>query len=376
MSHIAKPNRKINAYQHRCVNSMNNIGKQIYWLWLLIGLSNGMAQVPNDNIENRLELPLNQWHTSRTDDCTVQWGCVDKALTGKCIDYHNDQWFYFKSAPTGGTHYINIARQACRDVRGVQLVVMDGTPCQTNTYQILTCVSLANQDDVFAQLDSLRPNHTYLINVDGYLHDYCRFEIQVSGQSNGIPVNKKDMGTVKANMAGNVVKLDWTVDEEMAAQVNEFQVFRRHQQDVRSQQVVSLPLNRNAAGSYQDTYHAQDSVSKAGLYIYKIIGLTAEGNRIMVGEWQQMVTQKNVVNAYVTIPLKFQKNTSVTLLIYNAAAHSLAEKTGLTLRETNQTVRYYAGYLVQKGIRTLRIKAVDNKTGQTQEFSFDLNDPE
>ena len=60
--------------------------------------SNVCAQVANDNIQHRLELPTDgNALVSNTTGCTVQWACVDQRLTGKCIQYHNDQWFFFHS---------------------------------------------------------------------------------------------------------------------------------------------------------------------------------------------------------------------------------------------------------------------------------------
>ena len=325
------------------------------------------AQVPNDNIENRLSLTLGQWHSSRTDSCSVQWKCVDEALTGKCIDYHNDQWFSFRTPASATPLFVNIAKQACRDVRGVQLVVMDGTPCQTATYRILACVSLANQNDIYVQLDSLRPNHTYLLNVDGYLHDYCRFDIQVSGQPQGMPMNKATQGTAKVLLAGGKATVSWSVDADVAAQVGRFQVFRRHQKEARAQLIETVDLSENAAGNFKDNYQLEDSLSTAGLYTYTVLGLTADGRRLLIGEQQRNVTQRDLSNAYVMLPLPYRKNTSVTLLLYEESGKRLLDKFTVTTKEENQRLRYFVGYFLEKGIRSVLLKAVNNKTGQVTE---------
>lgn len=332
----------------------------------------GQSPVPNNDIENRLPLTLNQWHTSRTDGCTVQWSCVDEALTGKCIDYHNDQWFTFTTSASSSPVFINIAKQACRDVRGVQLVVIDGTPCQTTTYRILSCVSLANQDDIYVQLDSLKPNHTYLLNVDGYLQDYCRFEIQASGQPHGMPMNKATQGSLKASLGQGLVTLSWTADEDIAARVNQFEVYRRHQKEVRSQLIKTMALTKNAAGSFQESYQLQDSLSKAGLYTYKIIGVTADGDRLLIGEHQQNVTLRDLSSAYVLLPILYRKNTSVSVLLYDESGKRLLDKFSITTKMDNQQVRYFVGYFLEKGIRTLFVQTIHNKTGQVKESVIPL----
>ena len=74
-------------------------------------------------------------------------------------------------------------------MRGVQIVVLQGEPCHVETYEILTCVSLANQDDIYIELNSLQTQQNYYINIDGYLHDYCGFEIEVSQYAKGLSVS-------------------------------------------------------------------------------------------------------------------------------------------------------------------------------------------
>ncbi len=118
-------------------------------LWL-IGFK-GYGQVPNDNVAARIELPVGQApFSSNTSHCTVEWQCIGKKLAGNCVDFHNDQWFWFRTA-RAGKYYVNLSNQRCRDRKGLQLMVIDGVPCKTDTYQVLQCISLGNQDDVYAQ---------------------------------------------------------------------------------------------------------------------------------------------------------------------------------------------------------------------------------
>ena len=89
----------------------------------------------NDSIENRRLLRVEETITSSMIGGTVQRGCVDERPTGKCIEYHNGQWFEFRPSAKG-TYYVNLGGQRCCDVRGVQLVVLTGTPCQPAIYHI------------------------------------------------------------------------------------------------------------------------------------------------------------------------------------------------------------------------------------------------
>ena len=122
------------------------------------------AQVTNDNIENRRIVRAEEIVASNTTGCTVQRSCVDERLTGKCIEYHNDQWFGF--TPTISSRYfVNVDGQKSRNVRGVQLVVPTGQPCQPATYRVVSCTSLGTQNDVFVTLDSLRIGCPCLLDV-------------------------------------------------------------------------------------------------------------------------------------------------------------------------------------------------------------------
>jgi hypothetical protein len=71
------------------------------------------------------------------------------------------------------------------------VVVIDGEPCKTETYKILSCVSLETQDDVNVKLVGLTENQDYLINVDGYLEDQCSFIIDISPVPKGVSHNYK-----------------------------------------------------------------------------------------------------------------------------------------------------------------------------------------
>src|SRR3954465_1716422 len=131
------------------------------------------AQVENNSFKDRIHLvadaPLRH---STTAKATVEWACVNKALTNKCLVYHNDQWFYF-TLEAAGNYYLNISGQKCRDKRAVQVLIIEGNPCETPNYRILECVSRGLQSDVFIPLQSLRAKTLYLVNIDGFLGDYC-----------------------------------------------------------------------------------------------------------------------------------------------------------------------------------------------------------
>ena len=239
-------------------------------LLLTISVSSAAAQVPNDNIENRRVLRLEETITSSTTGCTVQRSCVDERLTGKCIEYHNDQWFEF-TPKTPGRYFVNIGGQKCRDVRGVQLVVLTGQPCQPATYRILSCTSLGTQDDVFVTLDSLRTGQPYLLDVDGYLKDFCQFTLQVSQTATGMPVSYFPPSPTRLlPTASRVVELSWTLPDSLAIALAS-RVMRREIHQYRSTEVRRVPVRRDTYGRPETSYSVTDTLPAPGIYDYQIV---------------------------------------------------------------------------------------------------------
>ncbi|MBO2011807.1 hypothetical protein J4E00_22275 [Siccationidurans soli] len=238
-------------------------------------VSSVAAQVPNDNIDNRRVLRLEETITSSTTGCTVQRSCVDERLTGKCIEYHNDQWFEFTpEAP--GRYFINIGGQKCRDVRGVQLVVLTGQPCQPATYRVLSCTSLGTQDDVFVTLDSLRAGQPYLLDVDGYLKDFCQFTLQVSQTATGMPVSYFPPNPTRLlPTASPVVELSWIIPDSLASTPG-CRVMRREIHQYRSTEVRYVPVRRDTYGRPETSYAVADTLPGPGIYDYQVVTTRAE----------------------------------------------------------------------------------------------------
>ncbi|TPG60202.1 hypothetical protein EAH73_21005 [Hymenobacter nivis] len=227
------------------------------------------AQVANDNIENRRRLALNETVTSSTVGCTVQRGCVDERLTGQCIQYHNDQWFEF-TPPATGPYFVNVGGQRCRDVRGVQLVVLTGQPCQPATYRVLSCTSLGTQDDVFVAVD-LQAGRPYLLDVDGYLQDFCTFTLQVSGRAVGVPAVPPLPAPAGAlPVTSRVVQVAWALPDSLAGAPS-CRVLRREQHAFRSTERRRVPVARNSYGGRPAAYAVADTLPGPGLYLYQVV---------------------------------------------------------------------------------------------------------
>ena len=278
------------------------------------------AQVANDNIDSRRVLQLEEMISSSTTGCTVQRACVDERLTGKCIEYHNDQWFAF-TPPTAGRYFVNIGGQQCRDIRGVQLVVLTGQPCQPATYQIVSCTSLGTHDDVFVELNLLRAGQPYLLNVDGYLKDYCRFTLQVSRQATGIPAQPlPNTPSASPTVSARIVTLSWQLPDSLGPTTG-FQVLRREQHDFRSTVRSAIAVGRDTYGTPLPDYTTTDTLTAAGLYCYQVV--TASQPPVLLQ--QRWVAFGRPVSAqaplastatYLELPLrKYPRNSNLSVVV-------------------------------------------------------------
>ena len=188
-------------------------------------------------------------------------------LTGKCIEYHNDQWFEF-IPKTSGRYFINIGGQRCRDV---QLVVLTGTSCQPATYRILSCTLLGTQDDVFVTLDSLRTGRLYLLDVDGYLKDFCRFSLQVSRRPAGLSaVLPPPLLAESLPGANRVIHLEWTLPDLLAG-APRCRVLRRELHDFHYTERIRVPVARTTYGGLPDTYTVTNTLLRPGYYLYQMV---------------------------------------------------------------------------------------------------------
>ncbi len=313
----------------------------------------GFGQVVNDNIANRLPLSLSQPFTSTTVGCTVENDCIDETLTGKCIVYHNDQWFYI-NVDSAGTYFLNISGQRCRDLRGIQVVIIDGTPCEVPTYQIVECYSTGSQDDVFIKLDALEPGRNYLINVDGYLHDFCTFTIEASREAKGIPQDELSIGKILLTRRNNRNILKWSVSADSAQLIDYFEIWRRNGKTTRSVLVSSVDIERNAKGSTQLEYSFEDEADAVPQH-YKIVGV-GSGSRFLFDNasspgdsLQQDKSDANNIKLF----LNYKQNSPITILIFDDISGRLLQNAHFNFdRRKDSELSYYVGGLLKQGVHS------------------------
>ncbi|MBK5278034.1 MAG: hypothetical protein JJE09_04125 [Bacteroidia bacterium] len=353
-------------------------------LFVLVGLTNSLvAQVKNNAIRNRIALDINADPThSSTAQSDVEWGCINKALTNKCLVYHNDQWFNF-SVPIEGTYFINLSNQNCRDLQGLQVILIEGNPCETKSYKIHSCLPKIRQEDVFIQIDSLKPSIQYLVNIDGFLDDQCSFGIQISDKPTGLPLRDSNLTydtiPVIATLKGKIVNLSWSVTEEKIAMLESFKLYRGIHNAIKQDFIREIGATSNSYGAPVLYYSASDSLVKEGTYIYRIYGIQKQTqmpyllvNRVVKYHEPK---PKQQLQRSIKLNLKLADKTPFQVLVYDEATNTLLKKYKKEFDVTfDQQHEVDLGEFIDRGLRNFMILVADgnSRDALTLYYTFDL----
>ncbi|QHT70411.1 hypothetical protein GXP67_29025 [Rhodocytophaga rosea] len=353
------------------------MNKIVFLVFVLLSFPS-IAQVINDDIAKRLVLQSNTTLTSNTTNCTVQWSCVDtKAVTG-CILFHNDQWFEF-TTKQAGTYYLTITNQACRDIRGVQALVIDGEACKPSTYTHLVCYSTGYQDDISLTLDSLQANHTYLVNIDGYLNDFCQFELTLRTRMPDFAVTSLPQPVeTMAQAQDSLVQLQWMLPDSLRDELTGFYILRRHQSEKKSLELTRFAAVTNTFGSRQNSYTHTDTVQKEGMYTYKIIGSTSQQKNYLLKEVNIQIhplpKAKPAPEDILTVEVPIRKKMNVQILLINASTDKLLKKAYmLTSSKNKNLIRFDIAAFRKEGIRNYKVlvQEIENPKGYSKTFFFE-----
>lgn len=348
----------------------------VKWVFTLslLPFFNTFSQVVNDDIDNRIRLSINQKITSKTDDCTVQPGCINTEITGKCIKYHNDQWFEF-SVDEERPYFINISNQSCRDVLGVQLVVIKGQPCMPETYFPVACVSLANQDNIYVKLDSLEPKTNYLLVVDGYLKDYCQFDLEISNQPKGKPAKVEiDNNSLTFELNQQFVNATFYVDESKSLNYLNYQILRREANQKKSVKIKQINHEKNAYGKSILMYQFTDTLSKTGKYNYEIyvIKNNLEKDRVSFFniDFDEKLVKEKYTNHYLTISKIYKKSTALEILITDAITEKVIVSDFRAASRDHQLF-YNIKSALDVGTEKIKVHIKDVRKNKTETYIVD-----
>jgi hypothetical protein len=170
-----------------------------------------------------------------------------------------------------GSYFLNITNQKCKELQGVQVVVIEGDPCVAKTYKLKKCIAFTDQSDFFIKLDSLNSGEVYLVNIDGFLGDQCEFEINFSTASKGIPIEESRLSDIAMNLTetDSVVQIKWSIPDSLQYSIGEFEITRKRKLDKKAV-ALAKPMIYNAYGEPRKSHALFDTLHQTGEYTYKV----------------------------------------------------------------------------------------------------------
>ncbi|MBL7863938.1 MAG: hypothetical protein JNK10_03620 [Cyclobacteriaceae bacterium] len=344
----------------------------------LIGASTMKAQVNNDNLANRIRLepdasPLH----STTASSTVEWGCLNQALTDKCLIYHNDQWYSFQvSEPQA--YYLNISRLVCRSSNGIQIILIEGNPCETKNYRVIQCIRQIKNEEVFIPLGMLTAKMTYLIEIDGFDGDHCDFDIQIARRPSGLPMKYEELLKSEAAISvgtqkDSLVDISWKVSAGYLEQVDQFRVYRLMEQDIFRLE-RALPSSKNAYGKPSDSYQLQDTLTVPGNYLYRVLGYPQNGQPVLMKEIRISYAKRKKappVSSSIVIDPPFSQKSDYAVRVYEGEQLSVIHSVNGTYDPTNPVrIEIDMKEFIAKGYRNYMVVLINKSTRESVELYY------
>ncbi len=338
------------------------------------------AQVANNTIVNSIVLQKDHAPLySTTERATVEWDCVNKKLTERCLIYHNDQWFTF-FPDHEGTLYLNISEQTCKKKFGVQVLIIEGNPCETSSYKLLHCESFTNQSDTYIELKGLKAGTPYLINIDGFLADVCSFQIQVATQPKGLPLKTSslDVLPLEAGLENNLVSLRWQLAEQLLDSLHSFEIYKQEVSAFKKQALKEIPKRYTAAGHALTAYYFLDTLTQPGDYVYTLLGVFHEGQKRVVLDEQKISFQSRKVlsrekSSLASISLTHKKKEDIDFLIINAITGEVLFTRTCSACST-QLITLDLENEINKGVRHFWIETLYIKSKQQAVYKFSVDE--
>ena len=340
------------------------------------------AQVSNDKVANRIYLEPDGLpvHTT-TASATVEWGCLNKALTGQCLVYHNDQWYSFQvSEPQ--SYFLNISNLTCRSSNGIQLILIEGNPCETKNYRVIQCIRQIKNAEVFVPLGKVTANVTYLIEIDGFDGDYCDFDIQIARRAYGLPmrfdeIQQSEAGTRTSSQRDSLVNISWKVPLGLLEQIDQFSLYRLFEQD-NFRLERKIPAAKNAIGAPSDSYHLQDTLTKPGSYLYRVLGYPQNGQPVMLTQVRVSYVSREKpppVTKSIVIDPRSNQPIDYVLRVYETEQLSIISAiTGTYDPAKPEPIKIDMKEPIAKGYRSFMVVLIDRASRESKEFYFHVDE--
>lgn len=348
---------------------------------VLLGLlSSGLsvAQVSNDKVANRIRLePDGPPLRTTTTGSTVERDCLNEALTNKCLVYHNDQWYTFQ-VKEPQAYFLNISSLVCRNANGIQVILIEGNPCETKNYRVIQCIRQIKNEEVFIPLGMVVADTPYLIEIDGFDGDQCDFDIQIARRASGVPLKHGDLLQSEyvissRTQTDSLVSIGWKVPAGWLEQIDQFRVYRL-EEGAMSRLERSLPQTKNAYGKPSDSYAILDTLTSAGIYLYRVLGYPQTGAPILLSEARVMYAKKEKkppLSQSIVIKPQFTQKVDYVLRVYESEQLSILHALNGTYDPAKpEPITIDMRESIANGHKGFMVLLINKVTRESMEFYF------
>lgn len=316
-------------------------------------------------------LNLNTATQSSTHNNTVERACVDEKLTGQCIQYHNDQWFSY-TPTTAEPFFVNVTHRRCREGNGVQLVIFNGEMCQTESYDIVACLSPGTAEDYYFKVEQPKQDVSYIMVIDGYLGDFCDFEIQIARRAQGLPAERLPP-IAEARAVAKELMVDVTWEYQPGQEEGRyFQVMRRTADEVKK---WKIQLAQNSRGELGSDYELTDTLTRPGKATYEVYLVDVNNEHHLYASEQVVVSDSPSVRQSTSafFPFSVKRKTNLQVTITDAVTSRVLHSRFVEDYRLDG-FQYNFRELIERGHYFFVVKVYDYKTQQTEVFEkrFDM----
>jgi hypothetical protein len=212
------------------------------------------------------------------------------------------------------------------------------------------------------------------VNVDGYLGDFCGFEIQVSRTPKGLPLATPDPVAVpvRADKRENRLTVRWQLPPALADQVIGFQVYRWFTKLPTSALLATVPVPFSSRGGEQLDYQVEDTLREEGRYQYRIVALTGDSSRVLIGQHWEVYEKppaapRDTANSLLLAP-DCRPNTPLQILVFDALTDRVLRNIDFTC--TGKPFRCDVSKFRQQGIYRYKVRVINLKNRRTNEYYF------
>jgi hypothetical protein len=225
------------------------------------------------------------------------------------------------------------------------------------------------------------------VNIDGFLGDFCDFNIQLSSLPIGFPygMTVEDILPISLHLNDSVVNIQVKGSQESLNQIKNLEVFRLYSRDAhsvhtKSHYLKTIPIERNAAGNLVDSYNFYDTLSEKGRYQYQIMSENFDGERSLLldenvkyfGIYPSIVHQPTNKDKLISISLEStRRRLSLDVYVYDFLTNKLLlYKMVEFKKDESKIILLNVTNYVLKGMNNFLVKVVDQKDSSMKQYVF------